>query len=134
MARGSTTDGGRTPLMAGNWKLNLDHQQATHLVQKLVWTLEDAKHEPGEVDVLVVPAFTAIRSVQTLVEGDGLPLLAQALDAEFHHIAGLQEHRRLHAQPDAGRRAGRNDVAGMQRHELVEVGHEEGDAVDHRLG
>ena len=31
---------GRTPLMAGNWKMNLDHLQATHLVQKLDWTLQ----------------------------------------------------------------------------------------------
>lgn len=33
----------RTPLMAGNWKMNLDHHQATHLVQKLAWSLKDAK-------------------------------------------------------------------------------------------
>ena len=32
----------RTPLMAGNWKMNLDHHQATHTVQKLAWLLQDA--------------------------------------------------------------------------------------------
>ena len=36
---------GRTPLMAGNWKMNLDHLQATHLVQKLDWTLRDGRHD-----------------------------------------------------------------------------------------
>ena len=41
----------RTPLMAGNWKMNLDHLQATHLVQKLDWTLKDAKHDYGAVEV-----------------------------------------------------------------------------------
>jgi triosephosphate isomerase len=64
----------RTPLMAGNWKMNLDHQQATHLVQKLAWTLSDAKHDYAEVEVAVLPPFTDIRSVQTLVDGDKLSL------------------------------------------------------------
>ena len=39
--------------MAGNWKMNLDHLQATHLVQKLDWTLQDAKHDFGAVEVAV---------------------------------------------------------------------------------
>ena len=76
--------GGRTPLMAGNWKLNLDHQQATHLVQKLAWTLQDAKHDPAQVEVVVLPAFTAIRTVQSLVEGDRLDLLFGAQDVSAH--------------------------------------------------
>jgi triosephosphate isomerase len=71
---------GRTPLMAGNWKMNLDHQQATHLVQKLAWTLEDAKHDYTAVQVAVLPPFTDIRSVQTLVDGDKLPLTYGAQD------------------------------------------------------
>ena len=41
----------RTPLMAGNWKMNLDHVQATHLVQKLDWTLKDGKHDYAAVEV-----------------------------------------------------------------------------------
>src|SRR5436309_783469 len=57
----------RTPLMAGNWKMNLDHQQATHFVQKLAWTLEDAKHDYESVEVAVLPPFTDIRSAQALV-------------------------------------------------------------------
>ncbi len=70
----------RTPLMAGNWKMNLDHLQGTHLVQKLDWTLEDAKHDHSEVEVVVLPPFTDLRSVQTLVEGDKLPLRYGAQD------------------------------------------------------
>ena len=58
---------GRTPLMAGNWKMNLDHFQATHLVQKLDWTLRDGKHDFAAVEVVVLPPFTDIRSVQTLI-------------------------------------------------------------------
>jgi triosephosphate isomerase len=62
----------RTPLMAGNWKMNLDHLQATHTVQKLAWTLKDAKHDYAAVEVVVVPPFTDLRSVQTLVDADKL--------------------------------------------------------------
>jgi triosephosphate isomerase len=35
----------RTPLMAGNWKMNLNHVEAVHLLQKLSWTLQDKKHD-----------------------------------------------------------------------------------------
>jgi triosephosphate isomerase len=66
--------------MAGNWKMNLDHQQATHLVQKLAWTLDDAKHDYDDVEVAVIPPFTDIRSVQTLVDGDKLKLKYGAQD------------------------------------------------------
>ena len=52
--------------MAGNWKMNLNHQEAVVLVQKLAWTLADKKHDYGRVEVVVVPPFTDIRSVQTL--------------------------------------------------------------------
>lgn len=70
----------RTPLMAGNWKMNLDHLQGTHLVQKLDWTLRDARHDVNAVEVVVVPPFTDLRSVQTLVEGDRLALRYGAQD------------------------------------------------------
>lgn len=70
----------RTPLMAGNWKMNLDHLQGTHLVQKLDWTLRDARHDFGAVEVAVLPPFTDLRSVQTLVEGDRLALRYGAQD------------------------------------------------------
>ncbi len=70
----------RTPLMAGNWKMNLDHVQATHLVQKLDWSLKDAKHDFGAVEVVVLPPFTDLRTVQTLVDGDKLELKYGAQD------------------------------------------------------
>jgi triosephosphate isomerase len=75
---------GRVPLMAGNWKMNLDHLQATHLVQKLDWTLRDAKHDYDAVEVAVIPPFTDLRSVQTLVEGDRLRLRYGAQDLSPH--------------------------------------------------
>ncbi|MDP3893785.1 triose-phosphate isomerase [Nocardioides sp.] len=74
----------RTPLMAGNWKMNLNHQEAVVLVQKLAWTLADKKHDYGSVEVVVVPPFTDIRSVQTLVDGDRLSIRYGAQDVSRH--------------------------------------------------
>ena len=74
----------RTPLMAGNWKMNLDHHQATHLVQKLAWTLKDAKHDFSSVEVSVLVPFTDLRSVQTLVDADKLELSYGAQDVSEH--------------------------------------------------
>jgi triosephosphate isomerase len=74
----------RTPLMAGNWKMNLDHHQATHFVQKLAWTLQDAKHDYASVEVAVLPPFTDLRSVQTLVDADKLDLVYGAQDVSAH--------------------------------------------------
>ncbi len=74
----------RIPLLAGNWKMNQDHLQATHLVQKLDWTLRDAKHDFGAVEVAVLPPFTDLRSVQTLVEGDKLAVRYGAQDLSVH--------------------------------------------------
>jgi len=74
----------RTPLMAGNWKMNLDHLQATHLVQKLDWTLRDGKHDYADVEVVVLPPFTDLRSVQTLVQGDKLSLRYGGQDLSPH--------------------------------------------------
>ena len=64
----------RTPLMAGNWKMNLNHVEAVGFVQKLAWTLEDKKHDGARCEVVVLPPFTDLRSVQTLVDGDRLKL------------------------------------------------------------
>ena len=66
------TSAKRTPLMAGNWKMNLNHQEAVVLVQKLAWTLADKKHDYARCEVVVLPPFTDLRSVQTLVDGDRL--------------------------------------------------------------
>ncbi|MGI3782347.1 MAG: triose-phosphate isomerase [Janthinobacterium lividum] len=70
----------RTPLMAGNWKMNLNHVEAVGFVQKLAWTLEDKKHDPARCEVVVLPPFTDLRSVQTLVDGDRLKLAYGAQD------------------------------------------------------
>ncbi len=74
----------RTPLMAGNWKMNLNHQEAVVLVQKLAWTLSDKKHDYRQVEVVVVPPFTDLRSVQTLVDGDQLLVKYGAQDVSLH--------------------------------------------------
>ncbi|PID97075.1 MAG: triose-phosphate isomerase [Actinomycetales bacterium] len=74
----------RTPLLAGNWKMNQDHLQATHTVQKLDWTLRDGKHDFGAVEVAVLPPFTDLRSVQTLVEGDKLEVRYGGQDLSIH--------------------------------------------------
>lgn len=74
----------RTPLIAGNWKMNVDHQQATVLVQKLDWTLRDKKHDFDAVEVCVLPPFTDLRSVQTLIDGDKLSLVLGAQDLSPH--------------------------------------------------
>ena len=70
----------RVPLMAGNWKSNLNHQEAVVLVQKLAWTLSDKKHDYGKVEVAVLPPYTDLRSVQTLVDGDRLEIVYGAQD------------------------------------------------------
>ncbi len=62
----------RKPLIAGNWKMNFDHLRSIAFVQKLAWTLKDAKHSAAVVEVAVFPPFTDIRSVQTTIEADRL--------------------------------------------------------------
>jgi triosephosphate isomerase (TIM) len=74
----------RKPLMAGNWKSNLNHQEAVVLVQKLAWTLQDKKHDFDKSEVVVIPPFTDIRSVQTLVDGDHLTIGYGAQDVSEH--------------------------------------------------
>ncbi len=70
----------RKPLIAGNWKMNMDHMQAIALVQKLAWTLDDAKHDYERTEVAVFPPFTDLRGVQTLVVSDKLSLAYGAQD------------------------------------------------------
>ena len=112
----------RTPLMAGNWKMNLNHVEATGLVQKLAWTLADAKYDPSKSEVAVIVPFTDIRSVQTVIEGDKLPLRFGAQVVSVHAsgaytgeisadmlaklncayvVVGHSERREYHGESDA---------------------------------
>ena len=72
----------RRPLVAGNWKMNLSHLEAIALVQKVAFSLKEPELEA--VETVVVPPFTAIRSVQTLVDGDKLLLGYGAQDLSPH--------------------------------------------------
>ena len=74
----------RTPFIAGNWKMNLDHLQAIALVQKVAWALKDARHDSSEVEVAVFPPFTDLRSVQTLISADKIALGLGAQDVSPH--------------------------------------------------
>ncbi len=74
----------RLPLMAGNWKMNLNHHEAVVLAQKLAWTLADKKYDPTKSEVAVLPPFTSLRSVQTLIDGDALPMKLGAQDISTH--------------------------------------------------
>jgi triosephosphate isomerase len=73
---------GRQPLIAGNWKMNLNHFEAIALVQKIAFSLKPQHYDA--VDVAVLPPFTDIRSVQTLVDGDRLRLTYGAQDLSPH--------------------------------------------------
>ena len=68
----------RKPLIAGNWKMNLNHLEAIAVTQKLSYSLEEKDFDA--VDVAIFPPFTDIRSVQTLIDGDRLRLLYGAQD------------------------------------------------------
>jgi triosephosphate isomerase len=72
----------RQPLMAGNWKMNLNHLEAIALVQKLAFSLTPADHDA--VECVVIPPFVDLRSVQTLVDGDKLRIRYGAQDLSQH--------------------------------------------------
>jgi triosephosphate isomerase len=70
----------RIPLIAGNWKMNLDHLQAIALIQKVAWTLKDADHDYSKCEVVVFPPFTDLRSAQTLIEAEKFEVALGAQD------------------------------------------------------
>ena len=71
----------RKPLMAGNWKMHHTHLEAIQVVQKLSYRLENKDYD--DVEVVVCPAFTALRSVQTTLEGDRIPIGLGAQNCYF---------------------------------------------------
>ena len=72
----------RRPLIAGNWKMHMTHLEAIGLVQKVVFSLPEKALDAAEV--VVLPPFTALRSVQTLVTGDKLAVGFGAQDLSAH--------------------------------------------------
>jgi triosephosphate isomerase len=110
----------RTPLIAGNWKMNLNHLEAIQVVQKFAFALPKDYYE--HVDVAVIPPFTDIRSVQTVVDGEKIPLTYGAQDVSVHAsgaytgevsaamlaklgcswvVVGHSERRQYHGEDDA---------------------------------
>ncbi|MCI0689778.1 MAG: triose-phosphate isomerase [Sporichthyaceae bacterium] len=72
----------RQPLMAGNWKMHLNHLEAIAHVQKLAFALTSKDFDA--VEVAVLPPFTSLRSVQTLIAGDRLRIKYGAQDVSAH--------------------------------------------------
>ncbi len=127
----------RQPLIAGNWKMNLNHLEAIVLVQKLAFALP-AKYFDA-VEVAVLPPFTDLRSVQTVVAGDKLLIRygAQDLSAQdsgaytgdvsgtmlaklgaSYVVVGHSERREHHREDDA---AVAGKVRAALRHDLVPI-------------
>ncbi len=71
----------RTPIISGNWKMNLNHFEAIQTVQKLHYSV--AKETYDGVTVTVHPPFTDIRSVQTVIEADRLEIQLGAQHCHF---------------------------------------------------
>lgn len=71
-------------LIAGNWKMNLNHMEAIGLVQKLAFTLADADHDFDQVEVAVFPPFTDLRTVQNLIDAEKFQLKLGAQDISQH--------------------------------------------------
>jgi triosephosphate isomerase len=135
--------GTRLPLMAGNWKMNLNHHEAVVTVQKLAWVLRDKKHDPALSEVVVLPPFTDLRSVQTLVDGDRLDLRYGAQDVSVHDagaytgeisahmlsklgcsyvVVGHSERREYHNEDDATVNAKAHKAVAAEMTPIVCVG------------
>jgi triosephosphate isomerase len=66
----------RRPIIAANWKMHKTHLEAIRDVQKLSYLLE--KEDADRVEIVIAPAFTALRSIQTLIDSDRLGYLLGA--------------------------------------------------------
>ena len=112
----------RIPLVAGNWKMNFDHLEATYFVQQLAWKLRDIHFDYRHCEIALMPSFTSLRSVQVLVESDNLKMRygAQAVSVTSqgaftgdvsadmiahlgcsYVIVGHSERRKYHPEDDA---------------------------------
>ena len=72
----------RKDLIAGNWKMHANHLEAIQMVQKLSYRLDPEDYQ--RVDVVVCPPFTSLRSVQTVLESDHLPIGLGAQNVDPH--------------------------------------------------
>ena len=127
----------RKPLMAGNWKMNLDHFEAIMVAQKVNFALDKSDYEA--CDVAVIPPFTDLRSVEAVIQDDKSELKYGAQDLSAfdsgaytgevsgkmlarlgctYVVVGHSERRQYHAEDDAVVNA---KTKAALRHKLVPI-------------
>jgi len=109
----------RKPLIAGNWKMNLNHLEAIALTQKIAFSLKEEHF--SAVDVVVLPPFVDLRSVQTMVDGAYTGDISGTMLAKLgcsYVVVGHSERRQLHHEDDATVNA---KLKAAYRHELIPI-------------